>query len=121
MYKKFPLKPYDFYGNVFKSYGSNTQVRKNKVHFVNLSGSAQVLLDLFRHDNRLWTAYGATLQVFFSYSFTDNDIPQYSYAHLIVSFLDIHNLQSQPAFAEYHDLLEALEERLKCSDNLEEK
>lgn len=51
---------------------------------------SEVLLDLFRHDNRLWTAYGATLQ-------------------------------SQPAFAEYHDLLEALEERLKCSDNLEEK
>lgn len=89
--------------------------------FCPFSASAQVLFDLFRHDNRLWAAYNSTLQVFcFFFSSHDNDILQYSSADAIVS-LDMRILQSQPAFAEYHDLLQALEQRLLCSENSEEK
>ncbi|XP_019428899.1 PREDICTED: uncharacterized protein LOC109336636 [Lupinus angustifolius] len=51
---------------------------------------SEVLFDLFRHDFRLWKAYGTTLQ-------------------------------SHPAFAEYQDLLEELEEKLLSVANMEEK
>ncbi|KAJ1378646.1 Ribosome control protein 1 [Sesbania bispinosa] len=51
---------------------------------------SEVLFDLFRHDFRLWKAYGTTLQ-------------------------------SHPAFTEYQDLLEDLEEKLSSVANVEEK
>ncbi|KAL6953770.1 hypothetical protein U1Q18_049214 [Sarracenia purpurea var. burkii] len=51
---------------------------------------SEVLFDLFRHDMRLWKAYGITLQ-------------------------------SHPAFAEYQDLLQALEEQLSSTAILTEK
>ncbi|CAL0303289.1 unnamed protein product [Lupinus luteus] len=51
---------------------------------------SEVLFDLFRHDFRLWKAYGTTLQ-------------------------------SHPAFAEYQDLLEELEEKLLSVANMEQK
>ena len=40
---------------------------------------------------------------------------------ILVAFCSMYALQSHPAFAEYHDLLEDLEDKLSSLANLEEK
>ena len=85
----------------------------------------QVLFDLFRHDVRLWKAYSTTLEVYlFLFSWCR------LYCLGVIVYLNEQNMmflsvfyeqQSHPAFTEYQDLLEDLEERLSSVANVEGK
>lgn len=97
-----------------------------------LWNSLKVLFDLFRHDLRLWRAYSVTLQVDFFHFLYDSlmSFGSISRAPGFYDFLGsgdsyrvpvLIGLQSYPAFFEYRDLMEALEEKLAAYANSEEK
>lgn len=84
------------------------------------SGFMQVLFDLFHHDMRLWKAYAFTLQVSVFKMLVIMRIKSSIYKSTFYN-LFIYLSQSYPTFAEYQDLLEALEERLPSAAHTEEK